>query len=190
VQYAKVYACSTFAARSSASSGTSKVRISSSHLAWLVTALSKASPYDVRLPTLLMRGDPLARTLFGSKPAETTHGTIWVHYLHSPHTAFLNGRHPKMRAARTLYSSRPPTTSPPQAVHPPPTAGNSAPVWPPPAVTMASHLHSAMGKILLYRDSRLICSANPHKKPRQPAKCGYASHWFGAVPSVCVQSSA
>jgi hypothetical protein len=154
VQYAKVYACSTFAARSSASSGTSKVRISSSHLAWLVTALSKASPYDVRLPTLLMRGDPLARTLFGSKSAETTHGTFWVHYLHSPHTAaFLNRRHPKMRAARTLYSSRPPTTSPPQAVHPPPTAGNSAPVWPPPAVTMASHLHSAVGEILPCQDS-------------------------------------
>jgi hypothetical protein len=67
-----------------------------------------------------VRGDPLERTLFGSKSAETTHGTIWQHYLHSPHTAFSNGRHPKMRAARTLYSSRRPTTSPPGAVHPPP----------------------------------------------------------------------
>ena len=67
-----------------------------------------------------MRRDPLARTFFRSKSAEIAHGAIWPHYQHSPHRAFSNGRHPKMRAARTLYSSRRPTASPPQAVHPPP----------------------------------------------------------------------
>ena len=63
-----------------------------------------------------MHGDPLARTLFGSKSAETTHGTIWLLYLHSPHAAFSNGRHRKMRAARTLDMSRRPT----KAAHAPP----------------------------------------------------------------------
>jgi hypothetical protein len=67
-----------------------------------------------------MHSDPLARTLFGSKSAETTHGTIWLLYLHSPHAAFSNGRHRKMRAARTLDMSRRPTKSPPQAADPPP----------------------------------------------------------------------
>jgi hypothetical protein len=34
-----------------------------------------------------MRGDPLARSPFGSKSAEIAHGAIWLDYLHSPHTA-------------------------------------------------------------------------------------------------------
>src|SRR5690242_15242855 len=68
---------------------------------------------------LLMHGDPLARTLFGGKSAETTQGTIWLLYLHSPHAALSNGRHRKMRAARTLDMSRRPTKSPPQSAYPP-----------------------------------------------------------------------
>jgi hypothetical protein len=39
-----------------------------------------------------MRGDPLARTLFGSESAEITHGAIWLFYLYSPHTALLHWR--------------------------------------------------------------------------------------------------
>lgn len=99
-----------------------------------------------------MRGDPLTRTFFGSKSTETTHGTIWLHYQHSPHTAFSNWRHPKMRAAGTLYSSRRPTTSPPQAVlHS--RRWNSARFAPRLAVTVASRLHSATGEILPCQDS-------------------------------------
>ena len=39
-----------------------------------------------------MRGDPLTRTLFGSKSAEIAHGTIWLLYLYSPHAALLHRR--------------------------------------------------------------------------------------------------
>jgi hypothetical protein len=91
---------------------------------------TSARNFSISCMELLMHGDPLARTLFGGKSAETTHGTIWLLYLHSPHAAFSNGRHRKMRAARTLDTSRPPTLSPSQAVHPHPYHWGTAPVAP------------------------------------------------------------
>jgi hypothetical protein len=100
-----------------------------------------------------MRDDPLARTLFGSKSAETTHGTIWLHYLHSPPAAFSNGRHRKMRAARTLDMSRRPTTSPSQAAHHPPLPKRQRADLRPASGYMASHLHSAVGESLPCQDS-------------------------------------